>query len=442
MSDIKEKVYKYIEDNKMNIAKMLSGLIRIDSSNNGAFEPGDEGPIQEYVFGEMEKLGLEPIKLAFDEEKKRPNVLGKYQGTGGGKSILFNAHSDVVKVTDIDEWTHDPFGGEIDGGCVHGRGAADDKEGIAAMYWAVKALKDNGVKTKGDVYLLSSVGEETCEGNEVGAGPAVEAMPVKPDFAVVCESTHLAFETVSSNLTFFEVIVKGKSGHMCVRNQALYPQPYGIAAGNEICVDAFEKALPIIEMFYRKERDWSRNLRHDVWGSGGRGAASDSAGVGCNIINLAKIQGGDYELSVMGSVKLTYGILCTPKMSIEEVKKEILDSIAAVVSTDSWLRENPPIVNMPIITEFPAYDTPLDNPGIQACTKALKEACGRDAIYSGQRATVDASWIAMRGIPCVTVGAGGADTGPHGINEFVNIDELAESVKLYAGTIMEFCGIE
>lgn len=436
--DIYGQICKYVDDHKMDIAATLSEMVQIDSQNNGAYEPGNESKVQAYVTEKLRELDMDPQSCAFDPEKSRPNVYGRMKGEESDKTLLFLAHADTVKVTEPEQWTHPPLGGVIADGCVHGRGAADDKNGIAAMLWAAKALKECGIKPKGDVYLMTSVGEETCEGDRHGAGPAAASLPTKPDFAVVCEATHLALETASSNLTFFEVTVQGKSAHMCARNQAMFPQPYGVACGNEFAVDAFYKAMPIIEALYRLERDWSLNMRHPVWGSGGRGASRDTSGVGCNIINLAKIQGGDYELSVMDSVTLTYGILFSPYYSLEKAKEEILKCIEAVASTDSWLRANPPIVKMPVITEFPAYDTPLDNHGVQALTRALKKACGIDAVYSGQRATTDASWVSEIGIPAVTVGPGGADNGPHSCNEYLPIDELCEAVKFYAATVLEF----
>lgn len=436
--DILKKVCDYVDAHELDIATTLSEVIQIDSCNHGAYEPGNESKVQEYVIKKMQDLGMETWTCAFDPDKARPNVCGVLSGTGGGKTIMLDSHSDVVPVGDEANWKYPPRSGLIKDGCVHGRGASDNKNGIATMLWAVKALQDCGVKLKGDIQLLSAVGEETCEGDRHGAGPACLTFPKKADVALVCEATHLSMEIASSNLTFFEVTVPGKAAHMCARNQVLFPQAYGVMCGNEIGVDAFEKALPIIQALQRLELDWSRNVRHPVWGSGGRGG-KDLSGVGCNIINLAKIQGGDYELAVMGSVKLTYGVLCAPQLSLEQAQKEILDCINKVASMDSWLRENPPIVKMPVITLFPAYDTPMDHPGVAACAKALKEACGIDAIMSGQRATVDASWLHANGIPCITIGAGGADTGPHGDNEYVEIAELKECVKAYAATIMNFC---
>ena len=244
----RQAVLNYLDQHQEEIVRTLSQLIQIDSQNLGMPNTAHEGPAQEFVFKIMQDAGLSPMRLTFDPNQERPNVYGTLPGSGNGPSLLMNAHIDTVCVTEPDNWTFPPLGGWIRDGKVLGRGASDDKMAVTAMIYAVKALIDCGITLKGDVYLLSSVGEESGEGGSIGAGPAAEQMP-KADFAIVSEATCMEIDIASSNMTYFEVIVPGKGTHTCGRNQILFPQMHDVPSGNQVGVDALAKALPIIEMF-------------------------------------------------------------------------------------------------------------------------------------------------------------------------------------------------
>ena len=124
-------------------------LIRIPSVT------GEEGKIQQFIAGYLKEMDVqtdvwEPdlaaLKLhpAFVEVsrdyKGRPNVVGLLNGSGGGKSLLFNGHVDVIPAGAPESWKHDPWSGDAADGRIYGRGAADMKSGLAAMTMAVKSI--------------------------------------------------------------------------------------------------------------------------------------------------------------------------------------------------------------------------------------------------------------------------------------------------------------
>lgn len=432
-------VLRYLDEHKQEISKTLSELIQIDSQNQGMPNTANEGEAQNYVYEHMKKLGLEPKKLAFDQNKCRPNVYGTLKGVGNGNSLLMNAHIDTVCVTDPDAWTLPPLAGIIKDGKVHGRGASDDKMAITAMLYAVKSLQECGIKLKGDVYLLSSVGEESGEGGTIGAGPAVEHMP-KPSFAIVSEATCMEMDIESSSMTYFEVIVKGKAAHACGRNQALFPQMHDVPSGSDVGVDALSKALPIIDMLYRLEQDWCVNNKYKVWGAGGI-PTHDMKGLGVFNVNPSKIEGGGYLYSLMNSVKITYSLHYPVSMTIEEITSEIKRCVNAVASTDSWLRENPPEVRMPVYTNWPGFKTDINEPGLQTLRSVYKRVLGKEAIVTANKSVMDTSFIRKAGIPVVGFGPGGVETNQHGVNEYCDLEELMKSIKVYACMMMEWCGL-
>ena len=95
----KQEIFEWLDSNKMEMAKFLSDMVKIPSINEGTADTGDEREIAGFISKFYEGMELDVEIMSFDSEGKRPNVIGTYAGTGGGRSILFNAHTDVVHLS-------------------------------------------------------------------------------------------------------------------------------------------------------------------------------------------------------------------------------------------------------------------------------------------------------------------------------------------------------
>ena len=98
----------------------------------------------------------------------RTCVVGRIEGAGTGRSLHLSGHADVVPVESAAQWEHDPWGGEVAGGRVWGRGAGDMKAGLAAYVVGAAAFLEAYGQPAGDL-LFSSVIEEECTGNGMKA---------------------------------------------------------------------------------------------------------------------------------------------------------------------------------------------------------------------------------------------------------------------------------
>ena len=135
------------------LAQLLSDLVKIDSVNPDLIPDGvGEGELAKYIADWGTQHGLEVIVQ--DVAPNRPNIILIARGSDGGKSLMLNAHTDIVGVSEMD----DPFNPIIENGRMYGRGSYDMKSGLTACMLALKNAKD--MTLSGDVILSAVIDEE------------------------------------------------------------------------------------------------------------------------------------------------------------------------------------------------------------------------------------------------------------------------------------------
>ncbi len=156
----------------------LCQCIRIPSCSSA--KGGTEGELQTWVARRMGQIGARvktfevddvpgfrrhPLCCGPDRQYKgRPTVLGEF-GPEKASALLVMAHSDTVQVNRPDEWTFDPFCGDVRDRRVCGLGASDDKWGIASMLTIMQALQESGNRYSKRVIFASTIDEENGVGN-------------------------------------------------------------------------------------------------------------------------------------------------------------------------------------------------------------------------------------------------------------------------------------
>lgn len=146
------------------VARICSDLIRFDTTNPG---PG-ERPAAEYVAELLAETGVEPV--VFESDRHRTNVVARIPGDSD-EALLMHGHLDVVPAVAAD-WRIHPFSGEIEDGCVWGRGAVDMKGTLSMTLALVRDWARRGVRPKRDLVLAFLADEEAT--GEYGAKLAVE----------------------------------------------------------------------------------------------------------------------------------------------------------------------------------------------------------------------------------------------------------------------------
>ncbi len=166
---------------------------------------GQERDVAELVRGRMLEYGFDEVTVT-----RRGSVLGKIFGKRPGDTILLDGHIDTVDVVDAAEWRHNPFGAEIEGERIYGRGSSDMKGSVTAMISAAAQFaEDCGKDFRGTICVSCTVHEECFEGV---SSQEITAL-AKPDFVIIGEATSTTLKIGQRGRAEVVVETEGVSCH-------------------------------------------------------------------------------------------------------------------------------------------------------------------------------------------------------------------------------------
>jgi acetylornithine deacetylase/succinyl-diaminopimelate desuccinylase-like protein len=202
------------------VLEVARELIRRDTTNRGA--TGSETLAADYLHDYLAGHGVEVELVA--REPARANVVARIPGTDpGAPSLAFVGHTDVVPV-DGQDWTHPPFEAVVDDeGFLHGRGAVDMKNEVAARAVAMARLAREGFRPRGDLWFVAVADEEDGSA-DVGMRWLLQERPdVRPTMAInegagsrlplTDGRTALTFSIGEKGTCPVRLVAVGESGH-------------------------------------------------------------------------------------------------------------------------------------------------------------------------------------------------------------------------------------
>ncbi|MBN1535724.1 MAG: YgeY family selenium metabolism-linked hydrolase [Anaerolineales bacterium] len=369
-------------------------LVRINSLS------GQEGPAAKLVASKMESLGYDDVQI-----DRYGNVLGRVGN--GERSLLFDSHSDVVDVTDEEQWEIPPFSGVIIDGFLHGRGSVDMKSGTAASVYAAAMAKSQGLLSGKTVYVSCTVDEECCDGE--GLKHLLEERQLKPDFAVICEPSANVITTGHKGKAQIVIKTKGVSAH---------------GSAPEMGTNAIYEMAEIIQRVEQTNRELMQK-------SGRKGT-----------LVMSQISSTAASLNAVPSECQVY---LDRRMVLGETNQTIRDEMERIIAgkkatweigtlyRKTWTGED--IMYEPL---HPAWEISLDHPLTKAFIEAYRETFGHaPEKFNYWDFSTNAVALIGKGIPTIGFGPGESKLA-HMCNEKCAISQIVDACEVYCRVIKNF----
>jgi succinyl-diaminopimelate desuccinylase len=348
-----------------------------------------------------ELLRREGFEVTLDEAAPgRPNVYARLEGTGNGRSLLFNGHTDTI-----------PIGRSTsparDGDWVVGRGAEDMKGGLVAMVHAVSAIRRAGIRMPGDVWLTGVVGHETPIGKKEGPRRLIQRLnagDIRADAILIVEGPS-AIWSASLGSAVFTVSISSSRG-----------------------------AIHTLHVPYRENPAYCLGLlltRFEEWEQAFETAPAHPL-CGRPRINVGTVHGGDYMNRLPTPLTVTGQRRWLPGQTCELVLRELQQLCSELGGRTGLTLE----VELEGTRE--PFETPADHPLVQALEHAGAELTGAPPDRIGMALVGDANLYANEGgVP--TLYYGPAYKTAHSDDERVLVERLHHCAGMYALAALHFC---
>jgi acetylornithine deacetylase/succinyl-diaminopimelate desuccinylase-like protein len=352
--------------------RFLQELIRVPTDT----PPGNNAPHAERTAELLQAMGIEAEKHPVPAAEVHAaglqsitNLIVRHRYGPGGKTIALNAHGDVVPPGE--GWTHDPYGGEIEGGKLYGRASAVSKCDFATFTFAMRALEAVCPPAKGSIELLFTYDEEF--GGEVGPAWLLQHQLTQPDLMIAAGFSYQVI-TAHNGCLQLEVTVHGQMAH---------------AAIPESGVDALQAAVQILGVLYAQNTLY-KSIRSKV------------PGINHPYLNVGLIHGGTNTNVVPGTVSFKLDRRMIPEENATEVEANlrqlILDTAATLPGVTVDVKR--------MLLAHAMQPLPGNQPLVDAIQKHGKAVFNEDIPALGTPLYTDVRLFAQSGIPGVIYGAG------------------------------------
>ncbi|MFC1882505.1 M20 family metallopeptidase [Thermodesulfobacteriota bacterium] len=416
--DIIDKVLNEIEAEEL--IALTSDLVKI----NSVWDPA-AGTSEQVAADFVARWSADQ---GFDVQKDevapgRPNVIVNWNFEPGERTLMFEGHTDVVTPGDASVWHYDPFGAQIVDRRMYGRGTNDTKGNLAAMLIAMAALKRSGIKLTGTI-----IGGVLCDEEDqmLGVRDFIERGHAdRVTGAVICEPQDGLICTTQKGALRAQFTISGRMSHGAMPLAGL-------------------NAAPAVAMII--------NRLHDLEVAAVKNPGQDE-NLGWPSFTPTVVQApacGAPQLNVMpGEARVLVDIRTIPGQSHPAIKND-LSALAIQIEQEvrkgyqeydqllGLVRNHDLKVDLVILTDRPCTLTDRDDPVVQAADWATRQMTNQEPTYAGVPGATDGTFLwALKNIPIVTMGAGDRQV-PHQVDEWVDLDQLVATAKIYALTALYY----
>jgi succinyl-diaminopimelate desuccinylase len=380
--------------------RFLQALIQVPTDT----PPGNNAPHAERAAELLQAMGLPAEKHPVPEAEVRAaglqsitNLLVRRQ-YGPGKTVLLNAHGDVVPPGE--GWTHNPYGGEIENGKIYGRAAAVSKCDFSTYAFAVRALEAVAKPKAGCVELLFSYDEEF--GGELGPGWLLKHKVIHPDLMIAAGFSYQVI-TAHNGCLQMQVTVHGKMAHAAIPDSG---------------VDALQAAVHILNALYAQNTLY-KQVRSQV------------EGITHPYLNVGLIEGGTNTNVVPGRVTFKLDRRMIPEENPAEVEAGLRQLIAETAAQKPGVTVD---VQRMLLAKA-MRPLPGNQPLVDAIQKHGQQVFGEPIPALGTPLYTDVRLFCEAGIPGVIYGAGPRtvlESHAKRADERLELEDLRRATKVIA----------
>lgn len=385
LGDVEREVLGLLDDEE--IIEFHRNLVRIPSVN----PPGD---VRAAIAFCAEPLGREGFAIeVVAQDETMPSLIARF-GESSGPVLAFNAHVDVVPIGERSAWTHDPFGAEIAGGRIYGRGAGDDKASVTAQVMAGIAIARSGVSLKGQLIVNEVADEES--GGFSGTGYVAAERFFEPDYVIVGEQTFNTVALGEKGGSPTRITVRGRTAHGAL--------PWEGA-------NAVEGMAEVIVALRREYWPVLATRTHPLFHPSSASVNIIEGGVKSNVVPDIAIAQVDRRL-VPGE---------SPEVVLEELRVIAERAVAGMNGITVEVDEVWPGAGAVLTGE--------DSPVVHAMLGANRRL-GLPETLRGFSMATDGRYFSRQGIPTIIYGPGDPSLA-HVPDEWIGIDELLHATRAY-----------
>ena len=374
-----------------DVAELAAHLVAIESINPDVVAGGSgELELGSFVAEWCERAGL--ATTLTELAPGRANVVAIARGSGGGRSLMLNAHMDTVGVAGMAA----PFEPRVENGRLYGRGAQDMKGSLAACMLATAEASRRGLR--GDVILTAVADEEFAS-----IGTEAVAASLTADAAIVTEPTDLKLAVAHRGFVHLEVEVRGRAAH---------------GSRPDLGIDAIAKMGRVLVGIEELDRSLRASPTHPYLGSGS--------------VHASLVEGGQEFSSYPARCVVQAERRTIPGETASDAERELRDIVERAAEGDADFSAQ---VRAPISREPFAVDD--DAEIVQLVRRHAGAVLGAEPETVGVPFWADSALLAAAGIPTVVLGPSGE--GLHSEVEWVDIASLERCVEVYAAVAAELC---
>jgi acetylornithine deacetylase len=373
------------------VAELAAQLVSIESINPEVVAGGSgEAAVARFVAEWCERAELETT--ISEPAPGRPNVIATARGSGGGRTLMLNAHMDTIGVAGMS----DPFAPRIEGGRLYGRGSYDMKGSLAACMLAAAEAKRR--RLRGDVVLTAVSDEEFAS-----VGTTSIADTVRADAAIVTEPTEMRLMIAHGGFVALEIETTGRAAH---------------GSRPHLGIDAIAKMGHVLVGIEELDGRLRANPTHPYVGSGS--------------IHASIIEGGQEYSSIPARCVLQAERRTIPGESMELAVSEVREILDAAGAGDADFSGD-----VRVIAAREPLEVSADSEIAAAVRSAATAVLGAPPDVVGEAFWADSALLAAAGIPTVLFGPIGE--GAHAEVEWVDVASLEQCVEIYIGVAAELC---